>query len=110
MAFSFNISRGDKIIRLCTVMGTELIHDPDETYELTTDNVKKMLAIFMRFRCNIPVVVMGETGCGKTRLIKFMCDLQVQPGIAVKNMVLLKASTDLKKNYLGPEVIHMIGD
>ena len=25
-------------------------HDPDHTYELTTDNVKKILAILMRFR------------------------------------------------------------
>lgn len=27
-------------------------------------------------RCGIPVVIMGETGCGKTRLVRFMCDLQ----------------------------------
>jgi len=26
-------------------------------------------------RCNIPVILMGETGCGKTRLIKYMCEL-----------------------------------
>ena len=25
-------------------------HDPDQAYELTTDNVKKILAIHMRFR------------------------------------------------------------
>jgi hypothetical protein len=31
-------------------MGIEMAHDPDETYELTTDNVKKILAIYMRFR------------------------------------------------------------
>lgn len=31
-------------------MGIEFPHDPDKTYELTTDNVKKMLAIYMRFR------------------------------------------------------------
>jgi hypothetical protein len=31
-------------------MGLEMAHDPDETYELTTDNVKKILAIYMRFR------------------------------------------------------------
>jgi hypothetical protein len=27
-----------------------VVFDPDETYELTTDNVKKILAIYMRFR------------------------------------------------------------
>jgi hypothetical protein len=31
-------------------MGIENPYDPDETYELTTDNVKKILAIYMRFR------------------------------------------------------------
>ena len=42
------------------------------------------------FRCNIPVIVMGETGCGKTRLIKFMCDLWKPPGAEVTNMILMK--------------------
>jgi ABC-type transport system involved in cytochrome bd biosynthesis fused ATPase/permease subunit len=42
------------------------------------------------FRCGIPVIVMGETGCGKTRLIKFMCDLWKPPGAEVNNMILMK--------------------
>ena len=42
------------------------------------------------FRCKIPVVIMGETGCGKTRLVKFMCDLWKPPGTDVQNMVLVK--------------------
>ncbi|ELT97851.1 hypothetical protein CAPTEDRAFT_205226 [Capitella teleta] len=33
---------------------------------------------------------MGETGCGKTRLIKFMCDLSCPPGIKLRNMILAK--------------------
>ena len=33
----------------------------------------------MTNRCNIPVIVMGETGCGKTRLIRYMCGLQAGP-------------------------------
>ncbi|KAK3585590.1 hypothetical protein CHS0354_036776 [Potamilus streckersoni] len=84
------LSRGDKITRLCKVMGNEFPYDPDDTYELTTDNVKKILAIYMRFRCDIPVIIMGETGCGKTRLVKFLCELQTPPGTDVKNMVLMK--------------------
>ena len=42
--------RAIKIYRLCSVMGIEDIYDPDEEYELTTDNVKKILAIHMRLR------------------------------------------------------------
>ena len=63
--------------------------DPDATYELTADNMRKMLAIHMRLRCGIPVIIMGETGCGKTRLIKFMCALRAG-WTGVHNMVLVK--------------------
>lgn len=31
-------------------MGVDVPHDPDPNYELTTDNVKKIMAIYMRFR------------------------------------------------------------
>lgn len=31
-------------------MGVEWPYDPDDSYELTTDNLKKILAIHMRFR------------------------------------------------------------
>ena len=40
-------------------------------------------------RCRIPVVIMGETGCGKTRLIRFMCNLASQ-GSGHRNMLILK--------------------
>ena len=50
--------RNLKLQKLCMVLGAESSvldvltagADPDDTYELTTDNVKKMLAIYMRFR------------------------------------------------------------
>ncbi|XP_062618550.1 E3 ubiquitin-protein ligase rnf213-beta-like [Saccostrea cucullata] len=64
-------------------------HDPDTTYEVTADNVKKMLAIYMRFRAGIPVVIMGETGCGKTRLIKYLSQLQC-PESHFQSMILMK--------------------
>ena len=40
-------------------------------------------------RCDIPVVIMGETGCGKTRLIRYMCELQ-NCNKTIKNLVMLK--------------------
>ncbi|XP_034563927.1 E3 ubiquitin-protein ligase rnf213-beta [Notolabrus celidotus] len=91
----FNLlPRPDKIKRISSVVGakrgiTSRGFDPDPTYELTADNVMKMLAIHMRFRCGIPVVIMGETGCGKTRLVSFLCDLQREEK-PVGNMVLVK--------------------
>ena len=42
------------------------------SYALTPDNVLKMALIIQRVRANIPVIVMGETGCGKTSLIRYL--------------------------------------
>ncbi|XP_047672985.1 E3 ubiquitin-protein ligase rnf213-alpha-like isoform X3 [Tachysurus fulvidraco] len=84
-----DLPRSDKIELLCSVLGVKWPSDPDETYQLTMDNILKMMAIHMRFRCGIPVIIMGETGCGKTRLIKFMCELQ-RSGIPADNMKLVK--------------------
>ncbi|XP_059181122.1 E3 ubiquitin-protein ligase rnf213-beta [Centropristis striata] len=88
------LPRPDKIKRISCVVGAQKgmmdrSFDPDPTYELTADNVMKMLAIHMRFRCGIPVVIMGETGCGKTRLVRFLCALQREQK-PVENMVLVK--------------------
>ncbi|CAN0131544.1 unnamed protein product [Rangifer tarandus platyrhynchus] len=83
------LPRHEKLERLCLALGIQCTTDPDETYELTTDNMLKILAIEMRFRCGIPVIIMGETGCGKTRLIKFLSDLQRQ-GADAETMKLVK--------------------
>ncbi|CAE8647524.1 unnamed protein product [Polarella glacialis] len=42
-------------------------------YCLTGDAVLKMLAVFVRMRCGLPVVLMGECGCGKTELVRYLC-------------------------------------
>jgi MoxR-like ATPase len=88
------LDRQDKIKRISRVVGATKFNrnkdfDPDPTYELTSDNVRKMLAIHMRFRSGIPVIIMGETGCGKTRLVRFLCDLQKE-GRELENMKLVK--------------------
>ena len=44
-------------------------HDNNK-YILTVDNFRKMILILYRIIANIPVILMGETGCGKTALIK----------------------------------------
>ncbi|XP_072028880.1 E3 ubiquitin-protein ligase RNF213-like [Amphiura filiformis] len=82
------LERNQKLLALYRVLGIAVppeglasaIADPDTTYKLTADNVMKMLAIYMRFRCKIPVVIMGETGCGKTRLIQYLCQLLAKKG------------------------------
>ncbi|XP_055448252.1 E3 ubiquitin-protein ligase RNF213 isoform X2 [Psammomys obesus] len=84
-----SLPRYQKLERLCLALGIEWPSDPDETYELTTDNMLKILAIEMRFRCGIPVIVMGETGCGKTRLIRFLSDLR-RGSVEAETMKLVK--------------------
>ncbi|KAL4648632.1 E3 ubiquitin-protein ligase rnf213-beta-like [Arapaima gigas] len=89
-----HLPREEKIQRISYVVGAKKgwikgQFDPDPTYELTTDNVMKMLAIHMRLRCGIPVIIMGETGCGKTRLVRFLCDLQ-REGKNTENMIIVK--------------------
>ncbi|CAG8770906.1 27002_t:CDS:2, partial [Dentiscutata erythropus] len=41
-------------------------------YTLTIENLLKMVMILSRSHANIPVVLCGETGCGKTSLISFL--------------------------------------
>ena len=45
----------------------EIIEEGD--YVITIDNFRKMILILCRIIANIPVILMGETGCGKTALI-----------------------------------------
>ena len=47
----------------------EKIKDILGSYVYTPDNFIKVVLILMRIRVNIPVIMMGETGCGKTALI-----------------------------------------
>ncbi|PAA48036.1 hypothetical protein BOX15_Mlig016388g2 [Macrostomum lignano] len=87
-----DLSRQNKIERMRMVFGHSDTNfpDPDPSYELTMDNVKKMLAIYMRFRSEIPVVLMGETGCGKTKLVEFLARIMLPAQSDICNMRILK--------------------
>ncbi|XP_077981787.1 E3 ubiquitin-protein ligase rnf213-alpha-like [Glandiceps talaboti] len=83
------LKRHEQVQRMQRVLNLQCVEDPDPSYELTTDCVTKMLAILMRFRCSIPVVIMGETGCGKTRLIRYLCEMMKGPDCP-RNFFLMK--------------------
>lgn len=40
---------------------------------LTGDGLLKLLAVFVRAQCGIPVVLQGECGTGKTHMLRFLC-------------------------------------
>ena len=64
-------------------------------YTLTPDNLLKMVLIMLRISAKVPVVVMGETGCGKTSLIRYLatvCEIpfnvfSIHSGITQKDIV-----------------------
>ena len=58
-------------------------------------------------RCGIPVVIMGETGCGKTRLIRYMCDLARQ-GMDKNNMMILKVTASMSVKLLQLKVFVLL--
>ncbi|XP_074938739.1 E3 ubiquitin-protein ligase rnf213-alpha-like isoform X2 [Phalacrocorax aristotelis] len=84
-----DLPRTMQLEALCRVFGVRYTQDPDESYHLTLDNTMKMLAIHLRFQCGIPVIIMGETGCGKTKLVQFMCSLQ-RAGRDIQNLVVVR--------------------
>ena len=47
-----------------------ILNSDNNNYIITEDNFRKMILIIYRIQANIPVIIMGETGCGKTLLIK----------------------------------------
>ena len=57
-------------------------------YELTLDNCLKMMAIYLRFKVNNPVVIMGETGCGKTSLVRYFGFLNLRSRLQQKRNLL----------------------
>jgi len=92
---------------LCRVFGVSCIQDPDESYQLTLDNTMKMLAIHLRFQCGIPVIIMGETGCGKTKLVQFMCSLQ-RAGRDIQNMVVVRVHGGTTSKTIHKKVRHAV--
>ena len=55
--------------------GLKSIEEIVGEYVFTADNFIKMILILLHIRENIPVIMMGETGCGKTSLIRKLSEL-----------------------------------
>jgi len=48
---------------------TSILEEKNENYVITNDNFRKMILLIYRIKANVPVIIMGDTGCGKTMLI-----------------------------------------
>ena len=63
-------------------------------YVYTPDNFIKVILILLRIRVKIPVIMMGETGCGKTTLIEMASKLINKGKIEIKKMNIHAGITD----------------
>ena len=58
----------------------------NNNYAITNDNFKKMVLIVYRIKANIPVILIGETGCGKRVLIIKLNQILNNGNIEIINM------------------------
>ena len=61
-----------KIFNISAELNIKEIAKKNGNYIFTRDNFIKMILIYFRIKSDIPVILMGETGCGKTTLIKML--------------------------------------
>jgi len=107
----------DKSPRVLGDKRLKFLSDIVKSYVFTADNFIKLIIISLRLRTNIPVILMGETGCGKTSLIRIIAELKdiemntlnIHAGIEDDNIIQfikdnnlfddrdLNASKDIKK-------------
>lgn len=70
-----------KVLKKCLSRGLSISGDDklelidDCNYVLTLDYTLKMLNIHERFECGVPVIIEGESGVGKTRLVQMLSEL-----------------------------------
>ena len=55
--------------------GEKSLEEIAGNYAITADNFVKMVLILLKIRAKIPVIIMGETGCGKTLLIRKLSEM-----------------------------------
>lgn len=58
--------------------------------------IAKKMCLYLG-RVGIPVILMGETGCGKTRLIEFMSKIMIPTALKekIQTMIILKVSVSV---------------
>ena len=72
-------------------------------YKITEDNYKKIMIILFKLFANIPIILMGETGCGKTELIKQLMKMLNKDKIN-NNLIIKNLNLNIKEN----EIIEII--
>jgi MoxR-like ATPase len=85
----------------------------DNDYSLTLDNFYKMCLIVQRMRANIPIIIMGETGVGKTALIRHLVQNVFRDKLVLFNVhagtneaQLIKFDEEIRRTYEDIQKMH----
>ena len=90
-----------------TPFDVEKLKELKTSYALTPDNFLKMILIYLRIQSHIPVIIMGETGCGKTTLVQYLARVSEVPfykmnlHAGVTEEMIVKFINDLKSKAKG---------
>jgi hypothetical protein len=68
-----------------------------KVYTLNADNLLKMMLVHVRLSSSMPVIVSGETGCGKTTLLKFLAYVK---GLPDANFQVLNVHAGISKMHI----------
>ena len=94
----------------------QILYLPNEVdkdnYVITNDNFKKMVLLVYRIKANVPVIIMGETGCGKTALITKLNQIlnngettviikNIHPGITDEKLCIMMKEVDKMARHQG---------
>ena len=85
--FSLNTLSEQKIKDICVKLGN---------YIFVSDNFIKMVRILLNIEAKIPVILMGETGVGKTKLLEMLATLYGNGELHWKKLQIHAGTTDKK--------------
>ena len=85
--FSLNNKNNQDIKNICEALGN---------YIFVSDNFIKMVRILLNIEANIPVILMGETGVGKTKLLEMLATLYGNGECNWKRLQIHAGTTDKK--------------
>jgi len=71
-----------------------ILQENGTNYVITDDNFKKIILLVYRIKANVPVIIMGDTGCGKTALITKLNQLLNNGNTTVKIININPGITD----------------
>ena len=114
LVFSLNKMDFHDLKKLC---------EDNDNYIFTFDNFIKMIRILLNIQAKIPVILMGETGIGKTKLLEMIINLythgysrviklNIHAGIEEKQIIdfLEHASKEVKEQHIENELTFIIFD